>query len=264
MPVAECPICLEETRLRAWPGCHHAFCVGCTDRWVRNSPNCPLCRECMPETMRRLAIIKQLGPDALSQWSSLRRNSAPPQTTDQQQTAPERHAAQVRQYESQQEQRQQAVAQDEQRLRAQSLSAAPNLPPPPAAAQRSASMVSSTPPYTPPSPPPRRRSILAKIACASASIGTKIGYSVLNTLESAAKALVGDVSEEEANAARTNAFAASLGTTLLLEEGSPGGAIGYRLVQHPALDHAQVRALLAANQGSRLHNSVNGRPTLTV
>ena len=48
--VAACPVCLEDFNgagkapLRELP-CKHLFHAGCVDRWLRDSPRCPVCRE---------------------------------------------------------------------------------------------------------------------------------------------------------------------------------------------------------------------------
>ena len=50
--VVACPVCLEDfngagkapTTLRELP-CKHLFHAGCIDRWLRDSPRCPVCRE---------------------------------------------------------------------------------------------------------------------------------------------------------------------------------------------------------------------------
>jgi len=42
----ECPICMETTYLQ-YPlkRCHHSFCFGCISNWIRETPNCPMCRK---------------------------------------------------------------------------------------------------------------------------------------------------------------------------------------------------------------------------
>lgn len=42
----ECPICMEDDYLQySLKRCQHGFCWGCITKWVRETPNCPLCRK---------------------------------------------------------------------------------------------------------------------------------------------------------------------------------------------------------------------------
>ncbi len=42
----ECPICMEDENLQySLKRCQHSFCFECITKWIREIPNCPMCRK---------------------------------------------------------------------------------------------------------------------------------------------------------------------------------------------------------------------------
>ena len=41
----KCTLCLEELKEPSVTTCGHVFCWGCIGDWVREKPECPLCRQ---------------------------------------------------------------------------------------------------------------------------------------------------------------------------------------------------------------------------
>ncbi|XP_058731016.1 RING-H2 finger protein ATL78-like [Vicia villosa] len=54
----ECVICLSEftngEKVRILPKCNHGFHVRCIDKWLKEHPSCPKCRQCVLETCRKI------------------------------------------------------------------------------------------------------------------------------------------------------------------------------------------------------------------
>ncbi|GMJ05244.1 hypothetical protein HRI_004193600 [Hibiscus trionum] len=53
----ECVICLEgfeqEEMCRVFPSCNHVFHSGCLDSWMRNHLTCPICRNCIVDSLTK-------------------------------------------------------------------------------------------------------------------------------------------------------------------------------------------------------------------
>lgn len=42
----ECPVCMEDKYLQySLKRCQHQFCWGCITKWIKEVPNCPMCRK---------------------------------------------------------------------------------------------------------------------------------------------------------------------------------------------------------------------------
>ncbi|AET04687.1 putative transcription factor C2H2 family [Medicago truncatula] len=59
----ECIICLSEftkgEKVRILPKCNHGFHVRCIDKWLKEHPSCPKCRQCLLETCRKIVRSQQ-------------------------------------------------------------------------------------------------------------------------------------------------------------------------------------------------------------
>ena len=48
----ECPICFETGKLIQLPKCKHNFHAHCLKQWYRKQKSCPLCRDCLTQSIK--------------------------------------------------------------------------------------------------------------------------------------------------------------------------------------------------------------------